>query len=687
MGLLRGGGRPQKTMVYPTGRATRVTGQKTYQSLRLLPLAAEIIELTVQAYLQREVCHDGSHWPFRDGSTFGRECSNGADPAFGRRSGPPDGAVYALEVTQPAKLLDFAEHFEIPEMLLGKPVDPGFRTLIDTLGKRAGADFNGLIRQFTGGGITYAVYPGENSVWIFDAQNAAVLDALQQFVKAIAGAHAVAPASTKQPAMFYQEYPGNVVAWSLDGKQCFARTGNRLILAANGELLKALFAPRTHGNLAGSALYTEAKRAAGSDSAAWAFVNMAMLNQYPPAKKSLAGGDLFDLIFNGAVKQSLRGSTWLAMGLDIDGKRVRLHAVDNGRVDKTGAGAFTLPGEAGLLPNLNVPRELAAVTLWRDLGQFYSQKETLFPEKTSGGILAENFLEIFFTGRDLNQEVFSKFSPQVRLVVAPQHYDAAAGTPVEQYPAVALVFRVAHNAEDFGEVLEEAWQKAVGLTNFTRGQSAEPGVLLDREDYGGVRFTYGAFSVRGEKDRAHLPARFNFRPAIVRDGPYIILSSTDGLAKDLIDAVNHEDARTRGKSGARDPAGKSSARNPAGKSGAHTVVEVNSPAEIAALLKVNRAAMIRQSVLSSGKKPEQAALEFDSNTAWLGKLDHARLTISATVQGQQTGRDKKSADAGETACATLRSPPVVVAGQTLSSANTACSRPFFTTADLELDFK
>ena len=534
----------------------------------------------------------------------------------------PEGAVYAFQVNQPAAVLDLAESFKITEMLLGNPADPGFRLLIDTLGKRAGTDLKGLIRQFTAGGITYALYPGDNSVFIFDTQSPVVLDALQQFVKVMAGAHAgvpiTTPASTKPSAPFYQEFPGNVVAWSLDGKQFFARTGNRLILASRGETLKALFSPRTQGALASSALYTQARHAAGPNPAAWAFLNMAMVNQYPPSKKALASTDLFDLILNGAVKQALGGSTWLAMGLGIDGKKLRLHAVTDGKLAATGAGAFTRPGDTGVLPNLKVPRELAAVTLWRDLGQFYAQKETLFPEKTSGGILAENFLEIFFTGRDLNQEVFGKFQPQVRLVVARQQYDTAIGTPVEQYPAAALIFRVEHNAADFGEVLEEAWQKAVGLTNFTRGQQAEPGLILDRESYGGVTFTCAAFSVRAEKDRAHLPSRFNMRPSIVRDGPYFILSTTDGLAKDLIDAVNKEDAR-----------------NPTQRSTAHTVVEVTSPAEIAALLNVNRTALVRQNVLSSGKKPVQASREFDQNVAWLNKLDHARLSISATPEGQQ----------------------------------------------------
>jgi hypothetical protein len=452
----------------------------------------------------------------------------------------PDGAVYVLQVSQPAAVLDLAARLKIPEMLLGP------------LGKAAGA-----------GRITYALYPGEKSVWVFDAQNGQAPEVV--------------------------------------GKEFLARI------------------PRSQGRLAASARYSRAKSAAGHDPAAWAFFDMAMLNQYPPAAKALSSaGEPFDLILNGAVKESLRDATWLSMGFNIEGRKLRLHAVTDGKPAATGAGAFTQTGDAGVLPNLTVPRELAAVTLWRDLGKFYSQKETLFPEKTSGGILAENFMEIFFTGRDLSEEVFCRFQPQVRLVVARQQYDPRAGTPVEQYPAAALIFRVAQHAEDFGEVLEEAWQKAVGLTNFTRGQQALPGVILDRQTYGGVPFTFGFFSVRAEKDRAHLPARFNMRPAIVRDGPYIILSTTDGLAKDLIDAVNKEDAR-----------------NPAQRSGAHTIIEVTSPAEIAALLNVNKAALVRQSVLTGGKKPQQAAREFDQNVAWLERLERARLSISATPEGHE----------------------------------------------------
>ena len=516
----------------------------------------------------------------------------------------PDGALYTLTIGQPDALLALApgltDALKLPPLLAG----------------------TGLLHNLTAGGITYAMYPGDSSVWIFDAQDAQVLDRLQQFVKTMAaGAPRLAsPASAKPAAIFYQEYPGNTAAWSFDGRQCFARTGNRLLLASRGDVLKALFAPHPQSSLASSRLYIQAKNAVG-DSPAWAFVNMAAINRYPPMQKGLAlGGEPFSVILTGALKQSLRDATWLAASLTIDNTsachKLRLHAITDGKLTDTEAGAFTLPGATGVLPNLTVPRELAAATLWRDLGKFYAEKETLFPLKTSGGILAENFAEIFFTGRSLTDDVFARFHPQVRLVVARQQYDPKVGTPDEQYPAAARVFRIdgpSSAADDFGEVLEEAWQKAVGLTNFTRGQNALPGVILDRETYGGVTFTYGAFSPRAEKDRMHLPSRFNYRPAIVRDGPYIILSTTDGLARDLIDAVDKEDGRT-----------------PPPTSNAHTIIDVTSPSEIAALLNVNRAAMVRQSVLSTGKKPQEAAKEFDRNAAWLNKINRARLSVSAS---------------------------------------------------------
>ena len=190
------------------------------------------------------------------------------------------------------------------------------RTLLDTLAKAAGTNAKGLIRNLTAGGVTYAMYPGDTSVWIIDAQDARALDPLQQFVKAMTGGqHLASPASTKTPTPFYQEYPGDVAAWSLDGKQFFSRApGNRAQswLLSRDDTLKVLFLLTPDNTLAASPLYRQAKLAAAGNSAAWAYLNMAALNQAPAIQKEpRLPLTRFDSILNGAWKQSLRDAHWL----------------------------------------------------------------------------------------------------------------------------------------------------------------------------------------------------------------------------------------------------------------------------------------------------------------------------------------------------------------------------------------
>ena len=44
-------------------------------------------------------------------------------------------------------------------------------------------------------------------------------------------------------------------------------------------------------------------------------------------------------------------------------------------------------------------------------------------------------------------------------------------------PGFAVVLQLRDPAK-FQEVMEEAWQKAIGLVNFTRGQKALPGLII-----------------------------------------------------------------------------------------------------------------------------------------------------------------------------------------------------------------
>ena len=94
------------------------------------------------------------------------------------------------------------------------------------------------------------------------------------------------------------------------------------------------------------------------------------------------------------------------------------------------------------MPNLAVPRRIAAVSLYRDLHGFYAAKDDLFPERTSGLIFFENMMGIFFSGRDLTNEVLAETEPEIRVLVAQQEYDEKIGTPETQFPAFAAILRM-----------------------------------------------------------------------------------------------------------------------------------------------------------------------------------------------------------------------------------------------------
>jgi hypothetical protein len=518
----------------------------------------------------------------------------------------PPGAMMVVEIEQPSVLYNLLSELKIPE-------SPEIRGLLNVLGGSESADRVALIHKLAGAGIIYASYPGDASLTIADGEDAATASQIRQLMQTIARS------KSTEKGVFYKEFPGGA-SWSLDGKQFWASTGNRLFLSSHVELLKAVFEPRARGGVSASVGYREARSALGGGSAATIYLNMEMLNKAAPVQKALAGdGSALDIILNAALRQSLRESKWAAMNMRVQGRDLLFRAAADGKLLDNATTAFSIPrgAEQGLLPNLTVPNQIAAISMWRDLGKFYTDKEALFPEKTSGGILFENFMEIFFSGRDLNAEVFSRFHPEVRLVAARQKYDSKIGVPHDQYPAAALIFRADH-AEEFGELVEEAWQKAIGITNFTAGQQALPGLIIDRESHGGTTFSYSYYSARNEKDRANLPVRFNMRPSLARVGPYLVLSTTDALTRDVIDAVNREDGRL-----------------PAVRAKEHTVIELSSGEDIAKLLAVNSTELTKQSVVGSGKTLAQAKTDFDFNQALLRRIERARLSIGATDKGSE----------------------------------------------------
>ena len=137
------------------------------------------------------------------------------------------------------------------------------------------------------------------------------------------------------------------------------------------------------------------------------------------------------------------------------------------------------------------------------------------------------------------------------------------------------------NPDEFSQIVEEAWQKALGLLNFTRGQNAEAGLIIDRADHKGVKYTYAYFSETTAPEDSAPDTRFNFRPALAMPGNHLILSSTDQLARDLIAAALAEDSLEERVTGV------------------HSYLEVDIK-EAAAAFEANSESLIQQNMLTKG---------------------------------------------------------------------------------------
>jgi len=530
-------------------------------------------------------------------------------------------AIAVLEISQPKALLDAALDSTISQAVKASPAyrdwisQPDFQQLfaaVDFFEASLDTDWRTGLGKLLGGGVTLAICPDETALMLVDSEDEKMLSQMHEMTLGIARGQA---AKRGEPERVASGDHRGVQAWTFAKNEAHAILGNRLVIANNPEALKAVIDLRDAGakrSLASLASYQAAGQAVGEGAAARLFVNLDAVKRHLPFEKALAENTNLGAAFLfGGMAEAARGSSWMAMGLRVDQGRLALEVVlDGGTPEAASPLAFAVPATEGegALPVLTVPRRIAGLSLYRDLYAFYAAKDELFPERTSGLIFFENMMGIFFTGRELTEEVLAETHPEIRVVVAGQQYDPEIGTPAVQLPAFAAVFRL-RDAAKFSGVVEEAWQKAVGLINFTRGQEALPGLIIDRPVHADVKFTTAYFAPPEEEGGRDIHQRFNFRPSLAVVDDSLILSSTEGLTIDLIDALKAEKDRAAQSMG-----------------GTHSVLAVDAP-RLAALLRANQEGLISGNMIKKGQTRQQAENELQVLLTLLETLPEARLEM------------------------------------------------------------
>jgi len=518
----------------------------------------------------------------------------------------PRDAVIVVDIAQPGQLLDRLLDDRVTSFVTATPQyqaatdNAEFKQLLGLVKyyqEKYAVDFRGLCGKLLGGGITLAIGPHDASLLVVDTEDAKLLEEIHEFIRVIARGEAEKQGQGNPVTS--AEYRG-LTGWRFGPNETHAIVGSRLMLSNKADWLKAAADLRVDGpdaSLAKSANYGTARETLGGNSVASIYADLAVLKQIPQLQTALsknAENPLGALLF-APLLSAIRQSNWLAVGATVEDQKLVFELA----LDGTPSGAdspdgFATPPTApdGAMPNFAVPRQIAALSFYRDLHKFYAAKDQLFPERTSGLIFFENMMGIFFTGRDLTDEVLAETGPEVRFVVAEQQYDPKVGTPQVQLPGFALVLQM-QNPDKFAPVAEEAFQKALGLINFTRGQAAQPGLIIDRPLYADVKYTVAAFAPPSKAGETPVGMNYNFQPTLAMPQGYLIISSSEGLARDLIDAAKAEVA------GKIQPL-----------AGMHSLLTVDGT-RVVSILNANRENLILQNMVEKGSTRDEAAAGLD----------------------------------------------------------------------------
>jgi hypothetical protein len=522
---------------------------------------------------------------------------------------PPQSGI-VLEIANPKPLLDLLlaprlvhriKESEYYHNLQQDQEFEGLLTLVSFLEARFGLTWRNMLTDLMGEGLTLALGPEERSVLILESQDEKLLNDLHETLLAFA---------RQGPRKLRQLEHRGVTGWVSQEGKAYTVIGKRILWASDEAGFKAIIDRHSDPDLTSLAdlpEYSEFIEAVGVRNDGKIFVNLKPANQSIETADSLTeSSNPLDALFSAGVKEYLRNADWAAMAFRAENGSLSVRAMtDSNLTVDLNLSAFARP-DSDIPAGFNVMNQILGMSLYRDLQSFYAAKDELFPERTSGLIFFENMMGIFFSGRDFTDEVLAELKPTFQLVAARQDYGAHSAVPMLQLPAFALVFEMV-NPETFSSVVEEAWQKALGLLNFTRGQQAQPGLIIDRAEFEGVRYSYAYFAEPADQD-AKSDVRFNFRPALAMPKEYLILSSTDHLARDLIEAALNS--------------GSDMAR----LEGVHTYMKADFN-QLTSALAANREYLVQQNMLKKGNTREKAENDISVFLLLLQQVMEASLKI------------------------------------------------------------
>lgn len=485
-----------------------------------------------------------------------------------------------------------------------------------------GMGWREAVERLTSGGIALAFDPQTEGIALVirsrdEASLTQIIDVLMRLARADAK-------SKGQPDPYQtHDYNGQVVYQTKDAY--FTQLGAELLIVNKDrlgkQLLESWHSDDTEDALAKQPRFTAARETQTKSAAVWAWIDVdwartAADQQGKPFQKQ-TDNPVAELLVGGLL-DTFQHTPWLTAAFELSMAEAAFRFrtphqsdwVTESRVyffgpDGHGA-APAAPAVDGLLFSLGSYRNLS--DMWLRAGD-------LFPENVVDKLAeADSNLTIFFSGKDFGEDILGALAPTLQFVAVQQEFPEDRPTPSIKLPGFAFLFDM-RDATTATRELKRTFTSFVGFANVTGAMEGNPQLELDMPKTDGFELVTARFLPRaGEEHSREATLQFNFSPSVAFAGSRFILSSSEGLARQLAAAETTTTAP------------------------ANTTMQLHVPV-LQQVLRANESHLIAKNMLEEGHSREEAQQQIDLFLRALGVLRDA--SIELTTDNGHIGLDLK----------------------------------------------
>ncbi|MFP6670245.1 MAG: hypothetical protein VB857_02425 [Pirellulaceae bacterium] len=520
----------------------------------------------------------------------------------------PESTLLYANIPRPAQLLDTVWNHPLRSQLEALDV---YQQAFDTAGYRQyrlglalvettlGMNWRTAWKKLTGGGIHLAFDPKtEGLLLLVKAED---LESQRRIVNLVVENMKEAAKKDEQPGRFKEhQYRGITAFQSKDFVVAVVKPW--LILSNKGELAKKvvdLYLDGGDKTLAASEEFQEVQAARDKNAIAWAYLRIQGLREAglkSPLLQGQSGNPLSEVLFGGLLS-NLQKTPYVTAELKLDHNQLQwsLQVPHKQQWIPESRQYYFGPGAGGKAPAQRQTKgTVFSLSTYRDVSQMWLYAPDLYDDNVNEGIAqAEANLSMLFAGRDFGEDILGSFGPHWQLVVTRQVFAKDQPLPAIRLPAFALDLRMKKPEVTTAE-MRRTFLSMVGFVNVIGAMNGQPQLDFDilKED-GKIIITSNYLPGEQTKKPGKAPINYNFSPTVTFQGDRFVLSSTLGLARELLTAREIPRAAV--------PAG--------GK--LNTTMQLHVPT-LKQILTDNQQQLVARNMLEEGHSKEEAEKEIET---------------------------------------------------------------------------